>query len=162
MIVSELILRDFLRRECPESYDKTSKACLKRLNSAKLRKEEPKHDFLVEQLMEDADFKSQFGERALRIGKQIRIAAGLDTDGEVPNDISSDTGSKKQWNEFVPKQCMPQNKRKQLHENWTSDPEFLALFSDIYECVKLLQDRPVSDLPSNYNDIIKQYRYCTE
>ena len=31
MVISEVILRDFLRRECPEAYDKTSKACLKRL-----------------------------------------------------------------------------------------------------------------------------------
>ena len=76
-----LILRDFLRRECPEAYDKTSKACLKRLVS-KLRKDEPKHDYLLDQLVADKIFIRQFGEDAIRIGNKIRLAAGLDKNDE--------------------------------------------------------------------------------
>ena len=73
LVVSEITLRDFLRRECPESYDKTSMSCIKRLMK-KLRKDEPKHDYLLDQLAADKNFINVFHAEAVMVLQEVRMA----------------------------------------------------------------------------------------
>ena len=106
---------------------------------SKLRKDEPKHDYLLDQLVADQSFIRRFGEEAISIGKEIRVAAGLDKADDDQDDQPSGQLTIGQ------------------SENWTTDPGFLKLFGDIYEYVKSLQLKPVQDLPEEYDDVLKGF-----
>lgn len=97
-----------------------------------LRQDEPKHDFYLDRLQSDEDFRMKFGERTIRIGKKVRERSGID------GPQTTEPGVVKQY-------------------DWNTDPEFLQLFTDIYEYVKQLKIRPSSDLPETHAEVFAKY-----